>query len=189
MPVIYIALLRGINAGNKNRVKMADLKKLCESLGLSNVETYIQSGNIIFESDEPEAVLTDKIGKAIETTFGFNSAVIIRTAEELEHIIREYPFSEEEIAEAEGANMEGESRYIALLEQPPSKEKLARLDKYKSEQDKYHAIGRDIYLLFSHSIRNSKLAVNLDKLGIPSTVRNLKTMNQLYKMVKSRENM
>jgi uncharacterized protein (DUF1697 family) len=185
----YIALLRGINVGTNSRVKMTDLKALCESLCLSSVETYIQSGNVIFEVDETEAILAGKLEKAIETEFGFSSSVIIRTAEELEQIIRGYPFSEEEVAEAESANTEGESRYIALLTQQASKDMLARLDKYKNEQDKYVLIGRNMYLLFHHSIRNSKLAIHLDKLGIPLTVRNWKTIKQLFEMVKLRRNM
>jgi uncharacterized protein (DUF1697 family) len=182
----FIALLRGVNVGAKNRIKMADLAKLFETLGLSRVETYIQSGNVIFGSDREEGVLREKLEKAIESAFGFSAAVILRTAGELERIILDCPFTDEEASRAEAANTEGESRYIALLAQPPSREMIERLDKYEGEQDKYRLIGRNIYLLFHHSIRNSKLAVQLDKAGIPSTVRNWKTINKLYEIARER---
>jgi uncharacterized protein (DUF1697 family) len=187
MATVYVALLRGVNIGAKNRVNMADIKQMCESLGLSRVETYIQSGNVIFESEETEDVLRNSIEKAIKETFGFNAAVILRTAGELERIVRAYPFSEEETAEAESANTEGESRYVSLLARPLPQEAAARLDAYVSERDRYRAIGRDIYLLFSHSIRNSKLAACIDRLNIRSTVRNWRTLKKLCEIAQARD--
>ncbi|MDP4143408.1 MAG: DUF1697 domain-containing protein [Bacillota bacterium] len=180
---IYIALLRGINVGGKNKIKMADLKKMFEDLGLSEVKTYIQSGNVIFKSNETEEALRNKIEQGIETVFGFSIAVILITAEELENIIQNCPFSKEEVAAAEAAS-DSECLYVSLLLQPPSQENIDRLSTYKSDHDIYHVEGRQVYLLFSNSIRNSKLANNLQKLDVPSTVRNWKTINKLSQLVK-----
>jgi uncharacterized protein (DUF1697 family) len=186
---IYIALLRGINVGGKNRIKMANLKDMFESMGLSGVETYIQSGNIIFESNEREDTLGERIACEIERVFGFSVAVILRTAAQLESIIQNCPFSEKEITEAEWSNLEGESLYVSLLSQAPSQEKKEYWNSLKGEGEQCRMENRDIYLLFrSHGIGNSRLANNLQKLDVPVTVRNWKTINKLFALVKARTN-
>jgi len=183
---VYIALLRGINVGGKNKMKMADLKGLFESLGLARVETYIQSGNVIFESNENEGNLKQQIEHAIQSTLDLSATVILRTAAEFERLILNLPFTEEEVSSAESANSEGESLYAAILSQAPSPEMLDYLTAFANKGDQLRIINRDIYLLFDHSIRNSRLANNLAKLGAAYTVRNWKTINGLYSLVKTR---
>ncbi len=186
MPVtnIYIALLRGINVGGKNRIKMADLKQVFEEAQLCEVQTYIQSGNVLFKSNELEEPLRKKIEQAIENSFGFHVSVILRTADELESIISNCPFSQEKILEAE-ASSEGESLYVSLMANVPQQENLESLKAYSSENDKYHIKGREVFLLFSNSIRNSKLANNLHKLEVSATVRNWKTINKLAQLARA----
>jgi uncharacterized protein (DUF1697 family) len=183
---IFIALLRGINVGGKNKIKMTDLKRMFESIGLVRVETYIQSGNVIFESNEKEDTLRTKLEYEIETTFGSSIVIILRTVGELEGLIKDCPFSEEEIMKTESSNSEGESLYVSLLTQAPSQEKYDYLTTFKNESDDCRIKNRDIYLLFRHSIRNSKLASNLQKLDVPLTVRNWKTINKLYALARVR---
>ena len=110
----YIALLRGINVGGKNIIKMAELKQVFEAIGLCEVKTYIQSGNVLFRSNEEEEPLRKRIENEIELTFGFPVSVVLRTAAEMERISFNCPFSEEEISEAESSS-EAESLYVALL--------------------------------------------------------------------------
>ncbi|GFZ29942.1 hypothetical protein CSC2_04680 [Clostridium zeae] len=180
--ITYVALLRGINVGTKNRIKMADLKQFFESLAYVDVKTYIQSGNVIFKTDEDkEEAIINKIEAAFEEQFGFNSDIILRSGEELRAIIRNCPFLEDEIAEAK-ATAEGECFYVSLMKTVPLENKIMLLDNYKDEANKYKIIGRDVYLLFSKSIRNSKLANNLGKLEVSSTVRNWNTINKLVSM-------
>jgi uncharacterized protein (DUF1697 family) len=181
---IYVALLRGINVGGKNRIKMADLKLAFEHIGLSRVQTFIQSGNVLFESNEGEEPLRKPIENKLEDVFGFYIPVILRTSMELEQIIKNCPFSEEEVIEAEAAS-KVESLYVGLLIQPPSQEGIEQLNVYKSQTDKFSIIGRDVYLLFYNSIRNSKLANNLHKLNVLTTTRNWKTINKLAQMAKA----
>jgi uncharacterized protein (DUF1697 family) len=183
---VYIALLRGVNVGAKNRIKMADLQQTLEAAGLGKVETYIQSGNIIFESNEGEEAVQLKIEGTIKQSFGLNISTVLRSAEELSQLIQNCPFTEKEIREAEAANTEGESLYIALLQKTPPKEKTEKLTRYTTPDDTYQIRNRDIYLLLKHSIRNSKLAVALDKLGAPITVRNYNTIQKLQEMAKAR---
>ncbi|GLC30113.1 DUF1697 domain-containing protein [Clostridium omnivorum] len=183
---VYIALLRGINVGGKNIIKMADLRQVFESIGLCEVKTYIQSGNVLFKSNEAEEVLCNKIEHEIEAVFGTSVKVILRTAAELEQIILNCPFSKDEVIEAEAVS-DAESLYVALLAHSPLKEKLQCIDVYRSESDKYNIVGRDVYLLFNNSIRNSKLANNLYKLDVPTTVRNWKTLSKLHALAKTME--
>jgi uncharacterized protein (DUF1697 family) len=184
--IVYIALLRGINVGGKNVIKMADLKRTFESIGVSDVKTYIQSGNVLFKSNESEEALCNKIEQEIETVFGISVEVILRTSNELEQLLLDCPFSKEEITEAEKVS-EAESLYVALLKHNPLKEKLEYIDRYKSESDKYYIVGRNVYLLFKHSIRNSKLVNNFYKLDVATTVRNWKTLSKLNLLAKDME--
>lgn len=185
--MIYIAFLRGINVGGKNKIKMADLKRVLESAGLARVETYIQSGNIIFESDEIEEALRTKIEREIEKNFGFFSAVILRSFGELEQLIQRLPFSQEEITEAEAQNSEGESLYVSLMAAAPAPEKSDFLTSFQTADDACRINSREVYLLLRHSIRNSKLANSLQKLEAPGTVRNWKTICKLHALAKSRK--
>lgn len=181
---IYIALLRGINVGGKNIIKMVDLKRMFEVMGLCEVQTYIQSGNVLFKSNEEEEMLRKKIEYEIEAVFGFSVIVVLRTAAELEWIVQNCPFSEEEVSEAK-ASSEGESLYVSLLTHKPLQEKIEHLNVYRSESDEYRIEGREVFLLFNHSIRNSKLANNLQKLDVPGTVRNWKTISKLNLLAKA----
>jgi uncharacterized protein (DUF1697 family) len=180
---IYIALLRGINVGGKNRIKMDDLKKSFVGLGFSHIETYIQSGNILFETNKDEEVIKSLIEKEINQTFGISISIVLRTGEELIRIVKDCPFTADEIVEAERINTEGESLYVALLSKTPADDYVNLLEKYKSELDQYKTLDKNIYLLLRHSIRNSKLANNLQKLDASVTVRNWKTMMKLSEMV------
>lgn len=182
----YLALLRGINVGGKNRIRMPELTRLLESVGLCRIETYIQSGNVIFDSDEGEEALRAKIEQAILARWGYSVAAVIRTAAEFERLAAGLPFSSDEILAAESANQEGESLYVALLARIPDPEKIARLRQHETAADQLRTAGRDLYLLFHHSIRNSKLAAHLDMLGVPATLRNWRTVCQLYSLMKAR---
>ncbi|APH06603.1 cytoplasmic protein [Bacillus weihaiensis] len=180
--MIYVALLRGVNVGGKNKIKMAELRDLLESMGLKRVRTYIQSGNIVFESNDNEESLQIQIEKKIEEEFNFSVSVILRTALELEKIVQNCPFSEKEMSEAEALAV-GESLYVALLLKSPPQETIERLNKYKNEYETYKNENREVYLLFYNSIRNSKLANQLQKLGTPVTIRNWRTLNKLNTIV------
>lgn len=184
---IYIALLRRINVGGKNRIKMVDLRQAMKTIGLNNVQTYIQSGNILFESEEGTEALQKQIESEIEKVFGFSVNVVMRTATELERIIESLPFSEKEISEAETSSV-GESLYVSLLQDVPLQKKINQLSSFGNENEEYRVEGREIYLLFRQSIRNSKLANHLQKLDVPATVRNWKTLNKVNALAKAMKN-
>jgi uncharacterized protein (DUF1697 family) len=182
--MIDIAFFRGINVGGKNVIKMPDLKKALQSMGLVKVQTYIQSGNLLFESDEDETTLRERIESTVLEVFGISAAVILRNLKELEQTAASCPYSDDEISTAQSAT-DAESLYVALLERAPLPEEINRLDVYKRETDQYRVVGRDLYLLFHHSIRDSKLATNLQRLDIPSTVRNWNTIRKLVDLARA----
>ncbi|WP_019413323.1 DUF1697 domain-containing protein [Paenisporosarcina sp. TG20] len=177
---IYIALLRGINVGGHRLIKMADLRHLLEKMGLDKVQTYIQSGNVLFESEQDSKQLSCRIQHEIDTKFGFSVPVILRTSIELDQIIENCPFNV-------GTLLEGESIQLSLLAELPPREGVNHLLKFQNDTDEYQIEGENIYLFFRQSIRNSKLAAQLQKIGVPSTVRNWKTINKLATMAKAME--
>lgn len=175
---IYVALLRGINVGGHHKVKMAELRSMFESIGLSRVQTYIQSGNVLFDSTDDANVLRQRIEQEIEKVFSLSLTVLLRTSTELEQIITNCPFSAAVRREAE-ASTEVETFYVSLLPEPPTLDGIEQLSDYTSEIDEFRIQDREVYLLLRGGVRNSKLANNLFRLNVPSTMRNWKTLNKL----------
>lgn len=184
--MIYVSFLRGINVGGKNKIKMADLKRELEDTGLINVQTYIQSGNVVFESVKIQSEIKNEIATVIENKFGIKTAVILRTADELMDIITYCPYSKEEIANAKTINTLSESFYVALLNGTPGEESIKNLETYKTEYESFRIKGQVIYMLFFNSIRNSKLVNIIQKLDPNATVRNFNTIEKLCSLVKGR---
>jgi len=178
---VYAAFLRGINVGGKNRLGMAELKTTLESAGLKNVETYIQSGNIVFKSDEEEETLKERIEKEIKTSFGLSVFAVVRTAEEMAGLVQSRPFSDDEIRKAEARNQEGESLYVCLFNSALDQNAIKRLEPLKNGDD-YGIEGRNAFLLLTRSIRKSKLAEAVQKLQPAATVRNWKTIGIVQKI-------
>lgn len=179
----YVALFRGINVGGKNIVKMQDLKQLLLDLGFQQVNTYIQSGNVVFEAALEEVPLRDRIHTAFSERFGFESDVILRSMDEMDTLIHRLPFSAEEIAKAEAADPQVEHLYVYFLENPPEPSKLDAICRKYTGPDLFQAGEREIYLLCSESIRKSKLAIGISKAFDSATARNWKTVLKLTDML------
>ncbi|MDF2628764.1 MAG: cytoplasmic protein [Symbiobacteriaceae bacterium] len=168
---VYVALLRGINVSGHRMIKMTELQRMCEALGLGRVRTYIQSGNVLFESDEERGTLRRQIEAQIEATFGFDVPVVLRTAAEMEQIVAGSPW----------APGEGESLHVALLADAPSPDGVARLAAVDTGSDEYRLVGQEVYLLYRQPSHKSKLSNALleKKLGVASTLRNWQTVTKL----------
>lgn len=171
----YIAFLRAINVGG-HTVKMDALCKLFESLGFSNCETFIASGNIIFESpDEDTQALEKKIEGHLRTELGYEVATFIRSAPELAEIAEYQPFPEAELAG------ESTSVYIAFLQTPPSEQARQKLMTFRTDMDDFHVHGREVYWLCRTRMSESAFSgALLEKtLGTPATLRNSTTIRKL----------
>jgi uncharacterized protein (DUF1697 family) len=175
-----IVLLRGINVGSGRKVPMTDLKKLCESLGLQNVQTYIQSGNVVFELGRPETIpmLEMRLQQAFSETFGFDIPVIVRTDEEWAESITQNPFLKEE-------NLDIERLHLTFLKELPKPELLEKIKGYQYLPDRYEIIGRDVFIFCAAGYGTSKLVNSFfeSKLKVPATTRNWKTVLKLHEML------
>ncbi|MED2935216.1 DUF1697 domain-containing protein [Bacillus wiedmannii] len=173
---IYIALLRGINVGGHKVIKMADLKQMFESIELKQVKTYIQSGNIVFESEKDVDFLNKRIQSEIKNVFGFDVPVMLRTHEEFINIIKSCPYEVDLL-------LEGESIHVAFLANELSEKEKDHLLNQKNETEDCFIHERVVYLFFKNSIRNSKLMSLFQRLHTPATVRNWRTVNKLKTIV------
>ncbi|PEP22548.1 cytoplasmic protein [Bacillus wiedmannii] len=173
---IYITLLRGINVGGHKVIKMADLKQMFESIELKQVKTYIQSGNIVFESENDVDVLNKRIQSEIKNVFGFDVPVMLRTHEEFINMIKRCPYEADSL-------LEGESIHVAFLANELSEKEKDQLLMQKNETEDCYIYEKVVYLFFKNSIRNSKLMNQFQKLHTPATVRNWRTVNKLKAIV------
>lgn len=171
----YISILRGINVSGKNLIRIDALKKMYEVLGFEKVKTYIQSGNVVFQTEESCAeALEQKISEAILKLFILNVPVLVREASELKNILDRNPFSpllNEDIGKL----------HITFLSTYPKKHLVLAIEKGSYLPDKYFIVGRSIYLYCPNGYGRSKLSNNFfeNKLNVKATTRNLKTLNEL----------
>lgn len=134
----YVAFLRGVNVGAHNRMKMEELRSVCESLGYGDVRTYIQSGNVVFEeSGTDEATLRADIHDAIEAEFGYDVTVMVRTHEELESVVADAPF--------DGPAADGVKRYVTFLNEAPDEAGAEKLDAAQSDAEAFALREREVY--------------------------------------------
>lgn len=181
----YIVLLRAVNVGGTGKLPMADFRVLLEKLGYKRVETYIQSGNAVFEtSAKPEKVASDT-ARALEKLLGAACGVIVRTTEQLKHTIDRNPYATE-------AAVNGALVHAAFLAGPAGKDAEAALAaivaKYPARRDRYVLDKDAIYFHFPDGAGETKFSgKTLDKaLGVIGTGRNWNTVLKLYEMAKNR---
>ncbi|MGB9936386.1 MAG: DUF1697 domain-containing protein [Methanobacterium sp.] len=177
----YIALLRGINVGNKNRIKMVDLVTIFESMGFREIKTYLQSGNVIFNYHASNtAKITGEIEKKLFSTFEYPVSVIIRTEDELEKVVNNNPFIKED-------NVEIDKIHVTFLRDVLDASAVPNLDINKGEDEKFKIIGREIYLYLPAGYSRTKLTNNIfeKKLKTTATTRNWKTVTKLLEISKT----
>ena len=173
----FVALLRGINVSGQKQIKMSALKSLFEETGFSEVETYIQSGNVIFSSKEKSSKkLEQKISLAIKKKFGFNVPIIVLTPEEIEYVINNNPFIKKK--------KDSEKLYVTFLSSLPTDENIKKLNAIDYSPEEYIIDGRYIYLFVPNGYGKAKLNNNLfeNKLKVFGTTRNLKTIKALFEL-------
>lgn len=171
----YIAFLRAINVGG-HTVKMEKLKQLFEALDISNVETFIASGNVIFDSSSKNiGALEKKIEAHLKKSLGYDVSTFIRSSSELAEIVQHKPFPESEIVKSHAL-------YVGFLQAPVSAEAKKKLLAAESKMDRFRFHGRELYwLLSAPSIKETKFSGPLleKTLGQPTTLRNVTTVKKL----------
>jgi uncharacterized protein (DUF1697 family) len=150
MPV-YIALLRGVNLLSHNRIKMDTLRSVCESIKLRDVQTYIQSGNIVFRTKETDITkLAARMERAIETEFGCRPPVILRTTSQWRDAIARNPF-------AARAGIEPNKLLVVFLADDPGEEARAKARAIPAAPEELHVLERELFIHYPNGMARPKL--------------------------------
>ncbi len=170
----YAAFLRGINVGGKNKIKMETLREILSAEGFENVKTYINSGNIIFEtSKSDDKKLAEQIEKAIEKEFGLNIKTMVRSTDEIKNIVENNPF--------DGQFENDKDLHVFFLDEQMSNEKRDLLLSNNNENEKYFVRDREIFCLLKISVLDSLMGKDYigKKLKVSATARNWRTVNKV----------
>ena len=174
-----IALLRGINIGSRNRIDMAGLRAAVAELGYRDVRTHLQSGNVVFDAGRrsPRRASAE-IEKQIAVRYGLEVAVLVRTAGELERIVRDNPLAE---LAADPSRM-----LVTFLFEEPDPGIVAALDPAAFEPEAFALRGRELYMWCPHGFQDSRVrpALSEKRLGVRATFRNWNTVTRLAEMAR-----
>ena len=173
MPVL-IALIRGINVGGHKMLKMADVKVLCESMGLRDVRTHLQSGNVVFRTAKTDRA---RLGKELESALGVEAKIILRSAEEMRAVVAANPMRE-------AAQRAPSGFIVTFLSGKPSAAAMQSLRDAYSGPEKMELHGTELYIEYTAGMGTSKLTNVLieRKLGVAGTARNWNTVTKLVEI-------
>ena len=168
---VWISMLRGVNLGPHNRMKMDDLRAVYESLGLKDVRTYVQSGNVIFRGP---ALSPKRIEDAIEKRFGFRPPVILRTPDALRDVIARNPFPGREPAKL----------LVWFLASDPGEDARRKLRDLPAVPEELHADGAELFIYYTNGMARPKLSMAVVErmLKIAGTGRNWNTVTKLLEL-------
>lgn len=177
----WVALLRGINVGGNNLLPMKALQAELEALGATQVKTYIQSGNVVFQHAMEEAApLAEQLTLAIQTRFGFAPRVLLLPQQPFLPALVNNPFP--------AAEAEPKTLHLWFLAEPAAAPNLERLRELQKESEAWHLTDRVFYLHAPEGIGRSKLAEQVEKcLGVPATARNWRTATKIRELLAERQ--
>jgi uncharacterized protein (DUF1697 family) len=181
MKQAYVALLRGVNVGGANRLPMERLRTLFVEAGASDVETLIQSGNVVFVAPAASAPkIADDVAGRVKRDFGFAAPMVLRDSRAWTALVDDNPFL------GRGADLD--TLHALCLSRVPSSAALARLDPGRSPRDEFAVRGQDIYLRLPSGVARTKLtnAWFDSRLNVVSTLRNWRTVLKLAELVTAR---
>lgn len=177
----FIALLRGINVSGQKKIKMADLRIQLSATGLQEVQTYIQSGNVVFGHETAlPTELEEMIRQNIRDHYRFEVSVLVKTCEELESVIRNNPWSDD-------PDKDEKKGYFTLLDAVPAPELVENLRQMDHGQEEWVLVGKDIYFFPPpQGYGRAKMSNNYfeQKLKVTATTRNWNTLNKLIEMAR-----
>jgi uncharacterized protein (DUF1697 family) len=170
----YIVLLRGINVSGKNKLPMAELRAILSSLGYQNIQTYIQSGNIVLDTKETKSKVCKKIKEAILLKYNYDVPVLARTISDWKRIIENNPYKNRE---------DQKKMYFTFLK---GAAKETSIEVNKAPGDEFAIIDDVVYLYCEGGYGNTKLSNNLfeNKLKTKATTRNFNTTMKLFELTK-----
>lgn len=176
----WIALLRGIGGGIRT-LPMKELKAELETLGLKNVRTYIQTGNVVFDNSRTTtaAKLAKRIDDCVTERFGFESKTMVLSVDDLQRAVRNNPYPQAEEAPT--------TVHLFFMDEPPPAPKLEEMARWRAKGDEYALKGSVFYFHTPGGVSNSKLSQKIERLlGVPATARNWRTVCAVLAMAKER---
>jgi uncharacterized protein (DUF1697 family) len=172
----YVVLLRGINVGGHKPVAMGALREVLSSSGYLDVQTHVQSGNVVLRSRLREKGLAADVHQHLSDTFGMDIGVFVRSATQMAEVAANNPFLQPGVEH-------GRQLHVAFLEAAPDSRTIAALDPHRAPPDVLHPRGREIYIWAPNGIGPSKVLRGLDRiLATSMTVRNWRTVTTLLDM-------
>jgi uncharacterized protein (DUF1697 family) len=182
MPAV-IAMLRAVNLVSHNRIKMDALCSLCTSLKLRDPQTYVQSGNVVFGTNERNlAKMSKQIADGIEREFGFRTEVIVRSTAEMRDVVARNPF-------AKRRGIEPGKLLVLFFSGQPGLDARERIQSIKADREELHLDGRELYIYFPNGQGRSKVSTAAIErmLKIPGTGRNWNSVTKLLEMAEGME--
>lgn len=171
----YFAFLKGINVSGHRIIKMAELKVMFQNMGYKNVRTYIQSGNVAFESPKANnESLAKKIEASLEKPLGYAVSVVVRAKDEIESIIAAYPFTKIK-------GHESFKRDVAFLSAAPDKAAVNELESLSTPKEMFKVAGNNVYTIRDKAFSDALIGKGVleKKLKVIATVRNWNTVNKI----------
>jgi uncharacterized protein (DUF1697 family) len=167
----YVALLRSVNVGGR-KMSMAALRELCESLGHTDVSTYIQSGNLLFSAKR--TVTPRTLEAAIEKEFGYAAPVVLRTAADLAAVVKANPFP----------RVDRSKLHVGFMATKPTGAAVKKIDAAPFEPEEVAVRGGEVYFHLPSGMGRAKLPLYVGRqLKIPTTVRNWNTVTKLASLL------
>jgi uncharacterized protein (DUF1697 family) len=166
------AFVRGINVGGHRPVAMADLRAVFSGLGLGNVRTLLQSGNVVFATSDSAARLRKVIESTCAEQLGLDTTFILRTEPEMRKVVARNPFAE--------ASTDPVKVHVLFLADKPVATAVAKLDPHRFAPDEWVLDGRHVYVWYPNGAGRSKLRLEL---GTPATARNWNTVTKVLAMM------
>jgi uncharacterized protein (DUF1697 family) len=174
MPDGWVALLRGVNLGARNKVPMVHLRKLMEAAGYGDVQTYIQSGNVLFTKQAKDrAALARKLESMIEDEFDVSSRVALRSFAELRKIAAARPFGKDT-----------SDMHVSFLLDKPKPAAVKAMRELDIAPDEIKVVGEEVFVKLPNGVQGAKLGgAQLEKtIGVPGTMRTFRTVAKLAEM-------
>jgi uncharacterized protein (DUF1697 family) len=180
---VYVCMLRAVNVGGRNMIKMEVLRELCAALKFRGAQTYVQSGNVVFACDERDcAAIEKKVAAAIEKKLGFRPDVMVRTAGEMREVVKRNPF-------AKRKGIEAKKLLVTFFSVEPDGEGLKLARALKPDPEEMNISGREAFIYYPNGFGKSKFVwTKVERmLKVSGTARNWNSVEKLLEIAERME--
>jgi|SRR5215813_6405461 len=180
---VFVCMLRAVNVGGRNMIKMEALRELCRALKFRGVQTYVQSGNVVFACEELDgAAIEKKVAAALEKKLGFRPEVMVRTVGEMREVVKRNPF-------AKRKGIEPKKLLVTFLSVEPDAEGLKTARALKPDPEEMSILGREAFIYYPNGFGKTKFVwTKVERmLKVSGTARNWNSVVKLLEMAEAME--